>query len=142
MGYKAGKDLLIKVNFGLGAGFQTVGGIQTRRVTFSDTSVDVTNQESEGNWTEMLAGVGKKSIQISGDGVFKSGPVSTQLIQAWLNQSAQGFEWQVIFPGLGTLQGPFTVGQLEYSGDQSDVGKFSIQLASAGPCAFTPNTSV
>lgn len=142
MGYKAGKQLLLKVDFDKSATFHTVGGIQSRTITFNDTSVDVTNQESEGNWAEMLAGVANKSISISGEGVFKSGPVSTQLIQAWLNQAAQGFDWQVIIPGLGILQGPFTIGSMEFSGEQTDVTKFSISLASAGPIAFTPDTSV
>ncbi|MDY6960312.1 MAG: phage tail tube protein [Pseudomonadota bacterium] len=141
MSYKAGKGVLLKVDFGQGAGFQTVGGIQTRRITLNDTSIDVTNQESEGNWAEMLAGVANKSIAVAGDGVFKAGPVMTQLIQAWLNQQSQGYQWQVIFPGLGIFEGPFTVGTLELSGDQTDVAKFSIAVASAGPIGFTPNTA-
>lgn len=142
MGYKAGKDLLIKVDFGQGAGFQTVGGIQRRSVKMGNTSKDVTNQDSEGNWQEMLSGVAKKAISISGDGVGKFGPVMTGLMQAWTNQAPFNLNWQLIIPGMGTLEGPFAVEGLEYSGDQEDVVKFSISLASAGPIGFTPDTSL
>lgn len=142
MGYKAGKDLLIKVDFGLGAGFQTVGGIQRRSVKLGDTSKVVTNQDSEGNWQEMLSGVASKTIAISGDGVAKTGPVLTGLMQMWTNQSPFNLNWQVITPGLGTLEGPFALQGLEFSGDQEDVVKFSISLGSAGPIGFTPDASL
>lgn len=142
MGYKAGKDMLLKVDFGLGAGFQTVGGIKTRRLTLGDTSVDATNQDSEGGWKEMVSGVASKSMKVSGDGIYKSGLISVQLQQSWLNQSAIGFPWQVIIPGLGTFEGLFAIGSLEYSGSQDELLGFSIELNSAGPIGFTPDTTV
>lgn len=142
MGYKAGKDMLLKVDFGLGAGFQTLGGIQSRRLTLAGTSIDVTNQDSEAGWKEMLSGVASKSLKVAGDGVYKSGAVSVQLMQSWLNQSPIGFLWQVIIPGLGIFEGLMAMGNLEYSGSQDDVTKFSIELDSAGPIGFTADTTV
>lgn len=140
MGHRAGKDMLLKVNFGLGAGFQTLGGIVTRRITFNDTSIDVTNQDSERGWSEMLGGVAPKSARFGGDGHFKSSPVTTQFIQAYMNQQGWGLLWQCIIPGLGTMEGPFTIGTLEFSGTESDTLKIAIELASSGPIAFYMNT--
>ncbi len=142
MGYKAGRDMLLKVDFGLGAGFQTLGGIQKRTLKLNGTAIDVTNQDSEAGWKEMLSGVASKSLSISGDGVFKSGPVATQLIQCWLQQSALGFSWQVIIPGLGILEGLFAIGDMQFDGSQDQVVNFSINLDSAGPIGFTPDTTV
>lgn len=142
MGYKPGKDMLLKVNFGLGGGFQTLGGIVNRRLTLNDTTVDVTNQDSERGWSEMLGGVAPKSMRVSGDGHFKSGPVATQFVQSYLNQQGWGLEYQVILPGLGIFQGPYTIGTFEFSGSESDTLRISIELSSSGQISFYPNTAL
>lgn len=138
--YQAGKDMLLKANFGQGGGFQTVGGIQTRRITLPDTSRDVTNQESDGNYREMIQGVGIDSMDFSGDGVMVSNAVMVQIMQA--RRGRQILDWQVIIPDLGTFEGPFAIGTLEFSGNQGEELKFSINMMSAGPLGFTPNTGV
>ena len=57
MAAQAGKDLLLKLDDGLGA-FITVAGLRTRQLTFNADSVDITSQESSGRWRELLAGAG------------------------------------------------------------------------------------
>lgn len=138
--YQAGKDILLKANFGQGGGFQTVGGIQSRRMTFPDTAVAVTNQDSDGNFREMIQGIGEDSLDFSGEGVLVSNAVMVQLLSA--RRERRLLDWQVIVPGLGTYEGPFSIGQIEISGDQSKEARFSINLMSAGPYSFTPNTGV
>ena len=140
--YRAGKKMLLEIDFAGSGTFETLGGIVSRTITFEGSAVDVTNQDSEGNWQEMLAGVASKKVSISGEGKFKSGPAAVRLMQAWLNEEGQGFMFEVILPGLGTLRGPFVMGNLEYSGEQEDVMMASIALNSSGPLAFTAETSV
>ena len=142
MGYKAGMDMLLKVNFGLGGGFVTIGGIVTRRLTIDSKAVDVTNQGSERGWAEMLAGVAPKSVKIAGDGQYAAGPIATQYVQWFMSQQGWGLDHQVVIPGLGTLQGPFVVNSLEFSGQQSDVMKFSIDMSSSGVIAVFFNVAV
>lgn len=138
----AGKFMLLKIDFDGSGSFRTLGGIKTRRVTLSNTAIDITNQNSEGNWKEMLSGVASKGIEVSGDGVFAQGPASSAILRAWLDQAAAGYNWQLILPGLGRFEGPFAVGQLEYSGEQETEMRFSISLSSSGPIAFTPDVSL
>lgn len=138
----AGKFMLLKIDFNGSGRYETLGGIKSRRLTLNNTAVDITNQSSEGNWREMLSGVASKSIEIAGDGLFAQGPASAAIIRAWLDQAAAGYNWQINLPGLGRFEGPFSVGQLEYSGDQETEFRFSISLSSSGPIAFTPDSTL
>lgn len=135
--YQAGHEVLLKARFSGSDTFQTIAGIQTRTIRFPDTSVDVTNQESEGNWREKVQGIGTESLDFDGDGVFVSNAVSVQLIQA--RQARQLLDCQVVVPGLGTFEGPFAIGSLEFTGTQSTELKFRASFMSAGAIGFTPS---
>jgi predicted secreted protein len=132
--------MLLKVDFEQGAGFQTFAGIQNRSIRFPDTSVKVTNADSEGNFRELVQGVGEDSMDFEGDGVFVSGPVMVQMLAARRNGLL--LNYQVIVPGLGTFEGRFAIGSLEISGSQSDELKFRASFMSAGPIGLTPNTAL
>lgn len=139
-GYRAAKDMLLKVDFELGAGMQTFAGVQSRSIKFPDTSVKVTNADSEGNFREVVTGVGEDSIDFDADGVFTSGPVMVQLLAA--RRAGVLLLMQVIIPGLGTYEGRFTSTEIELSGGQGDVVKFRTTFMSAGPISCTPNTAI
>src|SRR5690606_15232767 len=58
MAAQKGKDLLLKIDSdGLGA-FETVAGLRSRSLSFNTEVVDITHQESTGQWRELLAGAG------------------------------------------------------------------------------------
>lgn len=71
MAVQNGKDLLIKLDDGLG-NFQTIAGLRATRISFNAETVDVTSLESAGGWRELLAGAGVRSAALSGSGDRKS----------------------------------------------------------------------
>ena len=134
--YQGGHEILLKAQFPGNTIFTTIGGIQTRTIRFPDTAVRVTNQESEGNWREMAPAIGEDSMDFEGDGVFVSNAASVQILQ--IRRSKVNLTYQVVVPGLGTFEGPFSIGALEYTGNQSTEFRFRASFMSAGPVGFTP----
>ena len=64
MSAQKGKDILLKLD--QGAGFVTVAGIRTTRLTFNADTVDVTTADSDGHWSELLAVAGVRSAAVAG----------------------------------------------------------------------------
>ena len=130
-----GKDLLLKVDETGAGAFVTVAGLSSRRLQLASASVDVSDADSPERWRELLAGAGLKRASLSGSGLFRDaasdglvrGLFFADLIRAW----------QVILPGLGTLEGPFQIVGLDYAGDHDGEVTFEIALESAGLLSFT-----
>ena len=132
MGAQKGKDILLKLD--QGAGFVTVAGIRTTRLTFNADTVDVTTADSNGHWRELLAGAGVRSAAIAGSGIFKDQASDEALRQVFFDGTVPAFE--VVIPEFGTVTGPFQVTSLEYAGSHDGEATFEIALASAGALAF------
>jgi TP901-1 family phage major tail protein len=109
-----GKDLLLKVDSNGAGSFSTVAGLRARSLSFNATTVDVTDQESTGRWRELLEGAGIKTARVTGSGIFKDAASDETLRQYFFNGTVR--DWQVIVPDLGTVEGPFQIGTLEYGG--------------------------
>ena len=69
MASQRGKDLLLK--FWDGAGFATVAGLRTKRISFNAQTVDITDSQSAGRWRELLDGAGIQRASVSASGIFK-----------------------------------------------------------------------
>lgn len=135
MAAQKGKDLLLKVD-STGAGvFATVAGLRTRQMTFNAETVDVTHAESAGQWRELLAGAGVKTSRVSGSGVFKD-QASDELIRSYVFAGTIS-NWQVVVPDFGTVEGPFQITSLEFSGRHDGEVTFDLALESAGELTFT-----
>lgn len=133
----AGKDMLIKADLDGDGTFTTIAGAQTRSLKLNGTLVDITNQDSEGNWREAVAGVDVKSMTISMDGVLARGVTFATLNQMYMDAINSGYSYQVYMPGLGKYEGRFVLTDLEFTGEQNDVVKFSATMESSGPVALT-----
>ncbi len=130
-----GKDLLLKVDGdGLGS-FTTVAGLRARAVAFNAATVDVTDAESTGRWRELLDGAGIKTARLTGSGIFKDAASDETVRGYFFNGTIR--DWQVIVPDFGTIEGPFQVTTLEYSGQHDGEVNFELSLESAGALAFT-----
>lgn len=131
-----GKDLLLKLGDG-GApeNFTTVAGLRAKTLSLSAASVDATHAESEGRWREILAGAGVRQASLSGAGVFLSGAAADAVRAAFFAGAVR--RWRVVAPGLGTIEGPFHIANLDYSGAFDGEAQFSLALESAGPLQFT-----
>ncbi len=129
-----GKDLLLKVDSdGLGA-FTTVAGLRTRNLAFNTETVDITHQESVGEWRELLAGAGVKTARISGAGVFKDAASDATVRDYFFNGTIRS--WQVIIPNFGIVEGLFQITSFEFAGRHDGELSFELSLDSAGPLTF------
>ncbi len=134
MAAQKGKDLLLKVD-GTGSGsFTTVAGLRSRAVAFNAETVDVTHQESAGQWRELLAGAGVRSARVSGSGIFKDA-ASDALIRSYVFDGTIR-DWQVIVPDFGTVEGPFQIASFELTGRHDGEVAFELSLESAGELTF------
>jgi TP901-1 family phage major tail protein len=63
-----GKDILIRPY--INGAPTTLTGLRTKSIKVNNELVDITNSDSPNRWRELLAGVGMRSMSISGQGVF------------------------------------------------------------------------
>ena len=135
MAAQNGKDLLIKIDMTGDGLFETVAGLRATRISFNAESVDVTSLESAGGWREILGGAGVKSASLSGSGVFKDAGSDERARQIFFDGETPDF--QVVIPDFGTLEGPFQVSSIDYSGSYTGEATYELSLASAGAISFT-----
>ncbi len=134
MAAQAGKDMLLKLDESGTGSFITVAGLRTRSLAFNAAPVDVTDAESAGRWRELLAGGGIRRAAVTGSGIFKD-QASDAAIRALF--FAGGLrDWQLVLPDFGTVEGPFQIVALEFSGDHAGEVTFEMALESAGALSF------
>lgn len=128
-----GRDLLMKISDGV-AGFQTVAGLRTRRLSLNADTVDITDSEAAGRWRQLLAGAGLRRAALSGSGIFKDQASDERLRSVFFSGAIS--DWQVIIPDFGTLTGPFQITALDYIGRHDSEVTFDLSMESAGELAF------
>ncbi|HRN83397.1 MAG TPA: phage major tail protein, TP901-1 family [Hyphomicrobium sp.] len=134
MAAQKGKDLLLKVDSNGSGSFTTVAGLRARTIAFNAETVDVTHQESAGQWRELLAGAGVKSARLSGSGIFKDAD-SDALIRSYVFDGTIR-DWQVVVPDFGIVEGAFQITSFELTGRHDGEVAFEIALESAGALSF------
>ena len=135
MGAQKGRDLLLKVDQTGTGTYQTVAGLRSHAISFNAASVDVSNQESVGQWRELLAGAGLKSSAIRGSGIFKDAASDATIRSYFFNGTIR--KWQVVVPDFGVIEGLFQIASLEFSGRHDGEVTFDVSLESAGELTFT-----
>ena len=134
MAAQKGKDLLLKIDSdGLGT-FTTVAGLRSRTIAFNAETVDVTDQESAGQWRELLSGAGSRTARITGSGIFRDAASDEAIRAAFFGGLVR--DWQVVIPGLGRVTGAFQIAALEFTGIHDGELTFELTLMSAGPLSF------
>lgn len=134
MGAQKGRDLLLKIDAAGTGSFAAVAGLRSNQISFNAGAVDVTHQESAGQWRELLAGAGIRSASIRGSGIFKD-QASDAAIRALFFDGAIR-DWQVVVPDFGQLTGPFQIASLEFAGRHDGEVTFELALESAGQISF------
>jgi TP901-1 family phage major tail protein len=129
-----GKDLLIKIDMSGDGLFETAAGLRATRINFNAETVDVTSLDSTGGWREVLGGAGVKTASISGSGVFKDESTDERVREIFFDGETPDF--QVIVPDFGTIEGPFLVSSIEYSGAHNGEATYEMSLTSAGEITF------
>ena len=127
-----GKDLLLKIDDA--GSFVTVAGLRSKRIAFNSETVDITDADSAGRWRELLAGSGVQRAAVSGSGIFKDAQSDALMRQCFF--AGEIVEWQLAVPDFGTVEGPFQITALEYSGSHDGEVTFEVALESAGAISF------
>ena len=132
-----GKDLLLKLGDGGSPEiFSSIGGMRTRTFSLNSSTVDITHAQSPNGWRELLAGAGVRQASFSGNGVFINDAAAENVRLSFFNGAVDN--WRVVIPGFGTIEGPFQIGNLDYSGEYDKEAAMSLTLESAGALSFTP----
>ena len=132
MAGQKGKNLLIRIDDG--AGFVTVAGLRARRLAFNAEIIDATHAQSQGQWRELLAGVGVRRASIAGRGLFKDAASDALVRQAFFDGAVKDCE--IALPDFGTVQGPFQIVGLAFAGEHDGEMTYDLALESAGPLTF------
>ena len=127
-----GKDLLLKIDDA--GSFVTVAGLRSKRIAFNSETVDITDADSAGRWRELLAGSGVQRAAVSGSGIFKDAQSDALMRQRFF--AGEIVEWQLAVPDFGTVEGPFQITALEYTGSHDGEVTFEVALESAGAISF------
>lgn len=127
-----GKDLLLKMHDG--SAFATVAGLRSKTLAFNAQTVDVTHAESAGRWRELLEGAGVRRANVSGAGIFKDAASDALVRQTFFDGTVKNC--QVVIPDFGTVEGPFQISSLEFTGAHDGEVAFEIALESAGELSF------
>ncbi len=131
-----GRDVLIKISDGtVPESFVTLAGIRTSEIELNARLVDSTAADSEGGWRELIAGAGVKTARVRGQGVFKDAASDAHMRSVFF--AGQIARWQLVVPGLGTLEGPLQITELKWAGEHDGEATFSTELQSAGALTFT-----
>lgn len=132
MAAQKGKDILLKIAHG--ASFVTVAGLRTKRLAFNSETVDVTDADSAGRWRELLAGSGVQRASLGGAGIFKDAQSDSLMRTTFFTGGIVA--WQLVLPDFGTVEGPFQITALEYTGSHDGEATFDVALESAGALSF------
>ena len=130
-----GRDLLLKLDTSGTGTFVAVAGLRSHALSFNAEAVDVSHQESAGQWRELLAGAGLKTAAIRGSGIFKDAQSDATIRSYFFDGTIRN--WQVIVPGFGTIEGAFHIASLEIAGRHDGEVTFELALESAGELTFT-----
>jgi len=137
MAAQAGKDVLLAISDGGDPeNFTAVAGLRAKSISLNARTVDVTHADSPGRWRELIEGAGLRSAAVTGAGVFVDAAADELVRGVFFDQTRRN--WHLVIPDFGTLEGPFLVTALEYSGRHDGEAAYSLSLASAGALTFTP----
>jgi TP901-1 family phage major tail protein len=136
MAAQAGKSVVWSMKNDAGSpAYVVMAGLRTRSMKFDHETIDVTAAESTGLWRELLAGGGVRSATMSGDGVFKDSAAVEVARDAFFDGDIR--DNKMLFPGFGTMEGPFQLTALEFGAEYNGAVTFSFTLESSGEVTFT-----
>lgn len=131
--YKGNLVLLKISDGGAPAQFNSVAGMRTTRMVINRQVVAVTDVES-GAWRHVLAGAGKATLRVQGNGIYTHSGAEQAVMAQVLSGAAISYR---LYFGNGTcLQAECVVSQYERSGKVGDMEAFSLTLESAGSVQY------
>jgi TP901-1 family phage major tail protein len=139
MAQENARELVIKREATPAGTFVFVCGIRTRSFSISNAQVDTTVPNCADPAAPIVATArpGRQTLSFSGDGLFDNGIVGKAVAEDARQQRTTNY--QIIVPGYGSFEGPFMVGDFEFSGEMEDQLAFSASWVptDAGALEFT-----
>ena len=130
MAAQKGRAALLKISDGTSPGtFTTIGGMRSKTFTINNSSVDITDADSDG-WRELLGDAGDRTVSVSGSGVFKDDAALNTVEDLVFQDTLR--EFQLIWGNGDIIQGLFQITSYEAGGEHNAEQTFSISLESAG----------
>lgn len=134
MAAQKGKTFVLKIGDGATTeAFTTVGGMRSTAIAINNTSVDITDKDSD-SWTELLADAGGRNVTVRASGIFKDTASETTVLNAAMAGLIDNYE--VVFEDGSKFSGGFQIENLEYTGDNNDTRQYSFNLVSSGEITF------
>lgn len=127
MAQQNARELVIKRESDTTPGtFVFVCGFRTRTFSMSNAQIDTTVPNCADPSQPIVATAipGRQTLSFSGDGLFDNDEVGKAVADdARLQRTDKNY--QVVIPGYGTFEGPFFVGDFEWSGEMEERMAFS-----------------
>ena len=131
----AQKGRLFLLKQGTAAGGTTIAGLRATRYRVNQEIVDVSNKDSSGQWRELLAAAGIRSLAIEASGVFQDSAVEETVRVYAFAGSINPFG--IIFEDGSKIDGSFQFSNFERTGDYNGADTYSFTLESSGPMTYT-----
>lgn len=134
MAAQLGKRMLLYIESSTPGTYILVGGQRTTRMTINNTSVDITDKQSD-SWTELLANAGGRNVSMTVEGIFKNSAGETALRTAAMTGGFSNF--RIVFADDDMMYaGSFQPTSLEESGGHDNARMYSVSLASNGEVTY------
>lgn len=114
--------------------FKSIGGIRGKSAAFSSEGIDITNQDSD-EWTTLLDGAGIRSVEISGDGVYKNEALAISVEDDAIANNLVCLAVCEMKSGR-IYVGCFKITSVELGGSYDGEGTFSMSASSSGEVTF------
>lgn len=114
--------------------FSPVGGLVATSLVLNSQPIE-SNDVTSGEWRVLRSNAGRKSLNISGNGVFNDS-ASEELVRAQAF-SGQIKNYQITSENGATISGAFLITSYSKTGNNDNEEAYSISLASAGDVTYS-----
>lgn len=135
MSAQAGREMTLKIFDDQGTAL-SVDGLRAKTLRFYAEGLEATHMDSPDGWREYLVGAGARAARLEASGAFVNSAADALIRAHFFAQSLAQFE--IFWPGFGTLAGSFLVTSLQYQGEFTGEARFEIELESGGAIQFAP----
>jgi predicted secreted protein len=118
-----------------GTSLGLVGAATAKTFSVNNELVDVTSDDDSGFRKLITDAVGKRSLDISLEGIFKDGDILGILLGA---ETGMSDTFDILFPTIGTVSGDFMFASIELGAPTEEGATFSTSLQSTGAFTFVP----
>lgn len=126
-----------KAVLSFGSPLVAIAALRTKTMTLGNEVVDVTSDDDAG-FRALLDDPGTKTLDMSFEGVTKDVASLNSLITLSMSGTDIVDTFSILFPGIGTMAGPFALTSLEIGAPYNEGSTFSASIQSAGTFTWTP----